>query len=265
MQTHQPIWKYFQQYNVVSFVVRTSAAAALALLLAGATLGGKNAGGTEASTFQSSCARSGQAYTAASGDAIKGTAERSGTNESALAAHSGNANSSSVYPNQTICIPDGSTTRHIATSTAMSKTVSAPAAPTMLMRAQVASTAQQVHATSIGAMNTFPYGACTWYADQRYQQLHGIFVPWRSNANAWQWNARAYDYGWRVSGSPSVGSIIVLQSGVQGASGLGHVGVVERVVGNGTVIASSMNWGANPSAVSSWQFHAGPGVSFVSQ
>lgn len=32
--------------------------------------------------------------------------------------------------------------------------------------------------------NVFPYGACTWWADQRYYQLHGIFVPWHTQANA---------------------------------------------------------------------------------
>jgi len=258
LQTHQSIWKHIQQYNVVSFVVRTGAAAALALLVAGATLGGKNTG--EAHMLHSCSSGGDRAYAGANGDTLRKIA--TGVDMSTLAAHNRIANSGSVHPNQTICIPDGSTTRRVSTSTA----VNAPAAPMMLTRAsKVSTSAQQVHTTALGAFNTFPYGACTWYADQRYHQLHGIFVPWRSNANAWQWTARAYDFGWSVSGSPSVGSIIVLQGGVQGASGLGHVGVVEQVLGNGTVVASSMNWGANPWSVSSWQFHAGPGVSFVSQ
>jgi hypothetical protein len=66
--------------------------------------------------------------------------------------------------------------------------------------------------------NVFPYGQCTWYADQRFHQLHGIYVPWTSSANAWQWPTRAAEYGWRVSRRPIPGSIIVLQRGVQGAS-----------------------------------------------
>jgi surface antigen len=111
--------------------------------------------------------------------------------------------------------------------------------------------------------NVFPYGQCTWYADQRFHQLHGIYVPWTSSANAWQWPTRAAEYGWRVSRRPIPGSIIVLQRGVQGASWAGHVGIVERINRNGSVIVSSMNWGARPFAVSHWRFYPGPGVLFV--
>jgi surface antigen len=114
------------------------------------------------------------------------------------------------------------------------------------------------------AQNTYPYGQCTWWADQRYHQLHGVFVPWHTNANAWQWSARAGDYGWNVSSSPQVGDILVLQPFEQGAASTGHVGVVEQVLSDGHVVASSMNWGAYPGAVSNVQFTPGPGVSFVS-
>jgi surface antigen len=69
-----------------------------------------------------------------------------------------------------------------------------------------------------GSVNAFPYGSCTWWwwTNQRYFQLHGIFVPWRTQSNAWQWTARAYEFGWHVSGSPVVGAIIDLQPGVEG-------------------------------------------------
>jgi surface antigen len=117
----------------------------------------------------------------------------------------------------------------------------------------------------LAMMNAFPYGQCTWWANQRYHQLHGIFVPWKTNANAAQWVVRAYQYGWHVSRTPTVGSIIVLQGGVQGAFYLGHVGVVEQLLRNGTVIASSMNWGSHPGTVSSSTFHSGPGVAFIRQ
>ena len=111
--------------------------------------------------------------------------------------------------------------------------------------------------------NVFPYGQCTWYADQRFYQLHGVYVPWASSANAWQWSTRAAEYGWRVSSRPIPGSIIVLQRGVQGASWAGHVGIVERINRNGSVIVSSMNWGTNRFAVSQWRVYPGPGVLFV--
>lgn len=114
-------------------------------------------------------------------------------------------------------------------------------------------------------VNVFPYGSCTWWADQRYYQLHGVFVPWHTQADAWQWTARAYQYGWRVSSRPVPGAIIDLQPGVQGAYGLGHVAVVEKILSNGYVIASNMAWGANPWQVTYVEFAPGPGVTFIYQ
>ncbi|MBV9232302.1 MAG: CHAP domain-containing protein [Chloroflexi bacterium] len=114
---------------------------------------------------------------------------------------------------------------------------------------------------TVGSSNVFPQGQCTWWADQRYYQLHGVFVPWVANAG--QWAARARTFGWHVSKLPHVGDILALKSGVQGAGRLGHVGVVEQVLGNGHVIVSSMNWGAQPAAVTSFQFAPGRGVAFI--
>jgi surface antigen len=114
------------------------------------------------------------------------------------------------------------------------------------------------------ADNIFPYGQCTWWANQRYRQLHGSFVPWRNNANASQWVTRALESSWQVSGIPTVGSIMVLQPYVDGAYGFGHVGVVEQILTNGRVIASSMNWGNHPDMVTQATYVPGPGVSFLS-
>ena len=57
-----------------------------------------------------------------------------------------------------------------------------------------------------------------------------------------RWTARAYDYHWHVSSTPSVGAIVDLQPWVKGAYTLGHVAVVERIFANGDVIASNMKW-----------------------
>ena len=116
----------------------------------------------------------------------------------------------------------------------------------------------------VGASNPFPYPACTWWADQRFFELHGFYVPWRINADAWEWTARAYQFGWNVSNTPTVGSIIDLQPWVQGAYGGGHVAVVEQILPNGHVIASNMSWGADPYEVVDVEFAPGPGVTFIS-
>ncbi|GHO75317.1 hypothetical protein KSD_30880 [Ktedonobacter sp. SOSP1-85] len=113
--------------------------------------------------------------------------------------------------------------------------------------------------------NSFPFGTCTWYANKRFHDLYGYYVPWsHGGAMAWQWADRAAESGWNVSSAPTEGAIIVLQGGVQGSGGAGHVGVVEQVLDDGSVIASSMNWQPNPRAVSYQHYYPGRGVSFVS-
>jgi len=79
------------------------------------------------------------------------------------------------------------------------------------------------------------------------------------------WVYRAREFGWHVSGIPKVGSILVLQPGIQGAYSAGHVAVVEHLLNNGSVVASSMNWGRNPTVVTDSTFRPGPGVAFISQ
>lgn len=116
----------------------------------------------------------------------------------------------------------------------------------------------------VGHNNPFPYPACTWWADQRFHQLHNIYVPWRTQSDAWEWTARAKQFGWRVSNSASVGSIINLQPWVQGAYGLGHDAVVEQVYRDGSVLASNMSWGSNPYQVVYVHFYPGSGVTFIS-
>ena len=115
-----------------------------------------------------------------------------------------------------------------------------------------------------GGYDGFTYGQCTYWADLRYHQLTGFWVPW--GGNAWEWAAGASASGWNVSSSPHVPSIIVLQPGVQGAGSFGHVAVVERINSDGTVYTSNWNWygnGGGWATWSSWDFTPGPGVSFV--
>lgn len=180
------------------------------------------------------CAASDQAYTVVSGDTLGSIAARYNTNWQQLASYNHLANPSLIYANQTICIPG-----------------------------QTSSTTNQGTRPAQGSANLFPYPQCTWWANERYHELHGIYAPWTTQSNAWQWTDRAYQFGWHVSSSPVAGSIIDLQPWVQGAYGLGHVAVVEQVLSSGDVIASTMNWGANPTQVTDVQFSPGPGVTFL--
>lgn len=114
-----------------------------------------------------------------------------------------------------------------------------------------------------GGPVSWPLGVCTYWANLRYHQLTGVWVTWMGNAYQWADGARAA--GWNVSQTPHVPSIIVLMPGVQGASGYGHVAVVESASGN-TVHTSNMNWYANGGGwdkVSYYDFTAGSGVYFI--
>jgi len=110
----------------------------------------------------------------------------------------------------------------------------------------------------------FTYGQCTFWADMRYHDLTGSWVPW--GGNAWEWADGASTSGWNVSTTPHIPSIVVLQPGVQGAGGFGHVAVAESINPDGTVHTSNWNWfaaGGGWATESHWDFTPGPGVSFV--
>ena len=113
-----------------------------------------------------------------------------------------------------------------------------------------------------GTANNYPTNQCTYWADKRYHQLAGCYVPWSGDAHSWR--ALAAIFSWQVSSKPIVPSIMCLQGGVQGASLLGHVGVVESINSDGSFITSNLNWGPNFKAITNVKHTPGNGVSFLS-
>lgn len=219
-----------------------------AVLLAIVLLLGVSTSGVSAHTLSASCSRGDSVYIVVRGDVLGKIASQYRTSWPTLAAHNHLTRPNTIYSGQTICIPGKATT-----SPSSSKNTAPIRTNAVLVR----------NSALTGHSNVFPYPACTWWADQRYYQLHKYFVPWRTNAMAWQWTARAHEFHWNVSSKPSVGSIVDMQPWVQGAYGGGHVAVVERVLRGGTVVASSMNWGANPYAVVYMQVRPGSGITFL--
>lgn len=239
MQTHrnQRIWEYVRQHRIVSIV----AGQVVVLCVLGIVLVNTAFGSALLGAFaKSPCSSRDQTYMVTGGDTLGVIAERYHTTWQKLASYNHLANPNIIYINQHICVPGTG-----ATGTGTAKVQGNPTA------------------FSKGLGNFFPYGQCTWWAAQRYYQIHGVYVPWSMNANAWEWTARAYQFHWQVSGQPSPGAIVQLQPWVQGAYGLGHVAIVERVLSNGHVIASNMNWGVYWWQVSYVEFAPGPGVSFI--
>ena len=179
-----------------------------------------------------------------SGDTLGAIANRYHTSWQSLATYNRIANANVIYINEHICIPGNHSTASGGSGNG--------------------GTGSGMAGEIRGWSNPYPYGQCTQYADARFAQIHGYYVPWTTNANAYQWTARAYQFGWHVSSRPSVGAIVDLQPWVQGAYGLGHVAVVEQVLSDGSVIASNKNWGVYYWEVTSSHLFPGYGVTFIS-
>lgn len=249
MQTHQRSWKNVSallekwfaknvQRNVPARILQRGCIVLLILLVLGTSF----AFNGEKADARVVCPWGAIAYRVVHGDTLSKIASYYGLSWPRLAADNHLANPNRIYPRQIICVVKGP--KHIHGHTQQSPKRPAPSA---------------------GSRNVFPYGSCTWWADQRYFQLYGVFVPWKTQASAWQWVARAYQFGWKVSSWPTPGAIVVLQPWVEGAYGSGHVAVVERILRNGRAIASNMSWGRYPWLVTYVQFAPGRGVAFVSR
>lgn len=88
---------------------------------------------------------------------------------------------------------------------------------------------------SSGSVNGYPYGWCTYYAASRRN------VP-SSWGNGGQWLSSAQSQGFSTGSAPQAGAIIVT-----GEGWAGHVGIVESVNSDGSVVISEMNyngWGS---------------------
>ncbi len=97
---------------------------------------------------------------------------------------------------------------------------------------RVSSNIAGMRSGSVG--NKYAWGYCTWYAYERRAQMGLTTGSYWGNARTWAIYARAD--GYVVSRTPTVGAILVDQSGYYG-----HVAVVESVGPNGDIVISEMN------------------------
>jgi N-acetylmuramoyl-L-alanine amidase len=90
---------------------------------------------------------------------------------------------------------------------------------------------------TVFAGNGYAYGYCTYYAYNRRAEIGRPIGSRWGNASTWDDYARAA--GYRVDRTPEVGAVI--QNG-GGWGGLGHVGIVERINADGSLLVSDMNY-----------------------
>lgn len=90
---------------------------------------------------------------------------------------------------------------------------------------------------SVASGNGYAYGYCTYYAYNRRAEIgRPIGGNW---GNAVTWSSAARASGFRVDHTPEAGAVI--QNG-GGWGGFGHVGIVERVNSDGSLLVSDMNY-----------------------
>lgn len=113
--------------------------------------------------------------------------------------------------------------------------------------------------------NTAVPGQCTWYAFNRMYEIGKPIANGRLFGNAWQWADSARSYGIPTSGRAKAGTVACFPPGVAGASGYGHVAIVEAVNGDGSLTLSEMNYNGMTGVVSQRTLPAGSygGTTFI--
>src|SRR5690625_2269154 len=124
------------------------------------------------------------------------------------------------------------------TQSQASSEVQAPAVTDVQAPAVVETSASTSSSSFTGGTNFYPGGECTWYAFERRAELGKAVSGSWGDAKNWAGNASAQ--GLTVNNTPSVGAIIQSPAYSNGAYGMGHVGVVESVNGDGSITISEM-------------------------
>lgn len=110
------------------------------------------------------------------------------------------------------------------------------------------------------AANNYPGCNCTWYAQEKRQDLPW-FPGWSGYALNWGSSARAA--GFRTGIVPEVGAIVVFWPNVPGVGPYGHVAYVEQVYNSSWFRISEMGWGSYPCSVNYRVASTGNGVEFI--
>ena len=178
---------------------------------------------------------SGIVYTVKAGDTIETIASKYGSNASEIIAMN-DLEVSGIAEGQRIVIKDGSLPETERPEyVAPRSTYAAPT--TVYTYTYLGSTSERQNIEVIGYFYGLggPYGAgqCTQWA--WYKRGGNVPSSW-GNANSWAYNAAAQ--GYVVNHTPAAGAIFQTSSGWAG-----HVGYVEAVNSDGSIVVSEMNYG----------------------
>lgn len=166
----------------------------------------------------------GVVYSAQSGDTADSIAQKFRGDAQRVILYNDLESSTSVTPGAQIIIPGGSPIIAVATSPSASRSSGG------------STVATGIYANLSGG-NRYDFGYCTWYAFNRRAALGRPIGGMWGNASSWASLARAS--GFSVNNRAAVGAVIQTANA---AGGYGHVGVVESVNPDGSILISEMNY-----------------------
>ncbi len=200
---------------------------------------------TSSSTSTSSNTSTGGSYTVKSGDTLSSIARANGMNYRTLMSIN-NISGHIIHPGQTLKLSSNSSSSNTSSSNTSSNASSASDNSSSASSSSSSDSGSSYNApapssASSWGTNWYYWGDCTWYAFERRKQLgKPVGNGW---GNASNWAAQARSAGYSVNNSPSVGAIIQAHAWTNNAWGMGHVGVVERINPDGSILISEMNFG----------------------
>ena len=171
----------------------------------------------------------GVVYTVKNGDDPQGLAERYRADKDRIIAYN-DAEITGLKPGQQIVIPDGILPENERPGYHVTQPILSPNSTS----SNIAITGNRI---ALSPGNGYSYGYCTFYAYNRRAELGKPIDGNWGDAVAWAAYARAA--GFEVDHTPSAGAVI--QNG-GGWGGYGHVGVVEKVMDDGSLLVSDMNY-----------------------
>ncbi len=175
-------------------------------------------------------------YKIKNGDNVDSLAERYGSTAEAIVAVNDLEKDRELKVDSVIVIPNGTLPETERPEYVIART------PTALNSPSTAASGYQ-YSASYASGNRYAYGWCTWYAWQwRHDNMPSNYDLPSNLGNANTWAAAAAAAGFSVNRTPQRGDVFQTASGWAG-----HVGIVQSVNADGSIVISDMNgvagWG----------------------
>lgn len=234
VQSGESLWSIAQQHNTSVDAIKKNNNLTDNMVFPGQVLtigGSSNSSSSSSSSNQSSKSTqgtsqsSGSTHTVKSGESLNMIANQYGVSVDALM-RANNLNGYLIHPDQTLTIPNGSTTSGGGSGSSATQN----------------NTSHSTNSPVFNHQNLYDWGQCTWHVfNRRAETGQGISTYWW-NADHWASNAAAD--GYLVDNRPEAGAILQTYAGA-----VGHVAYVEQVNPDGSLLISEMNYNTPPGVV----------------